>query len=129
MSRTLDIDVVSASYWYYMALMMAKFLSDNIPVPLGIYSDALRFFESVMQEVEGCSKNPPATLTNYIYASRVVVSVFLPNEQDIKKIHEKIREFSKFLKETEAKIIRRDKSEKRIELAKFFAGLAILGKE
>lgn len=81
MSDTISVDVVGPSYWAYMATVMAACLEEISDskriqvkqVPLGVYRDAKKFFQLVMQSVgKDLPENPPASLNAYVIAAYAV---------------------------------------------------------
>ena len=81
MSDTISGDVVGPSYWAYMATVMANCLEEISrskevrpeDVPQGVYRDAKKFFQLVMESVEkNLPENPPASLNAYVIAAYAV---------------------------------------------------------
>lgn len=78
MSRTIPSDVASASYWSYMAGMMAQQLESIIhsgevrsnEILKGVYTGALEFFTLVLPAAgDGVPEDPLASMNAYVIAA------------------------------------------------------------
>jgi hypothetical protein len=106
MSDTLSIDVVGPSYWAYMATVMADCLEDISrskeirpeKVPQGVYRDAKKFFELVMQSVsKDLPENPPASLNAYVIAAYAVKDSSQDELTTLKDLGDRLDGYSKLL--------------------------------
>lgn len=76
MSQTVPIDVVSRSYWAYVASAMAEGLGHILQshgpaaIPPRVYVDAREFFRLALEAAgDGLPTNPSASISNYILAA------------------------------------------------------------
>lgn len=107
MSDTISVDVVGPSYWAYMATVMAECLEDISrskeirpeKVPQGVYRDAKKFFELVMQSVnKDLPENPPASLNAYVIAAYAVKdSSEDPPPTTLRELANRLEGYSKML--------------------------------
>jgi hypothetical protein len=83
MSQTVPVDVVSRSYWAYVASAMADGLGGMLErgekpsvVPRRVYSDAKEFFRLALEAAgDTVPQNPSASIANYIIAADAVRAV------------------------------------------------------
>jgi hypothetical protein len=103
-SETISVGVVGPSHWSYMAAVMAQRLEAVVErrrleardIPLGVYLDAKKFFDLVLQEVGGGPReNPPASINAYVIAAHAVREAqSMPAAQDVKP---SLEEYSRLL--------------------------------
>lgn len=104
MSQTISVGVVGPSHWSYMAAVMAQRLERIVErhkveaqdIPAGVYLDAEKFFDLVLQEFGGeARKNPPASINAYVIAADAVREAqSMLATQDVK---ESLKEYSGLL--------------------------------
>jgi hypothetical protein len=82
MSQTVPVDVVSRSYWAYVAAAIADGLAKILEgeaatlIPTAVYSDAREFFRLALDATgDAIPKNPSASIANYIIAAEAVRAV------------------------------------------------------
>jgi hypothetical protein len=83
MSQTVPVDVVSRSYWAYVASAMAEGLGRILDqgaapttIPRRVYADASEFLNLALEgATDSVSPNPSASVANYIIAADAAKSV------------------------------------------------------
>jgi hypothetical protein len=106
MSDTLSIDVVGPSYWAYMATVMADCLEEISrskeirpeKVPRGVYQDAKKFFQLVMESVgKDLPTNPPASLNAYVIAAYAVKDSSQEELKTLDALGDRLRAYNELL--------------------------------
>lgn len=110
MSNTLSIDMVGAKYWSYMATVMTDCLREisqtrtihTGDVPRGVYRDAKKFFNLVMQSVgNDLPDNPPASLNAYSIAAYAVKDSSEVQPSNLEELGERLEAYAKLLNRLE----------------------------
>ncbi|MBK9156426.1 MAG: hypothetical protein IPM25_19830 [Chloracidobacterium sp.] len=140
MSSTISVGVHGASYWSYMADVMARALRiaaenrrfEAKSIPLGVFDDSKEFFELVLGAT-GDNKvpsNPPASINAFVMASDAVRGFTLKSRLPRNELHQLLRRFARFNK-TLVKTREFDEKDTQTacELAKFFYQIALTGDE
>jgi hypothetical protein len=137
MSDTLSIDVVGPSYWAYMATVMADCLEEisrskrirHNQVPLGVYRDAKKFFQLVMQSVrKDPPDNPPASLNAYVIAAYAVKGSSDEDLTTLKDLGDRLKGYSKLLDRlNQAGSLNQQDAQTAKDLKQFFRELAQVG--
>lgn len=123
MSLTSSIEIVGASYWTYMAAVIAESLGKMIRhkrvspgmLPKGVYSDAMEFFRQIMQSVNTAKPDTPTTNLNAYLIAAEAVRESSPVLHETQDVDDCLKEFSSFIKSLKEP---RDLTKEELKLAK-----------
>ena len=132
MSRTLSMSQVGASYWSYMAGVMAtwcqgmsesKQLSAH-DVPERVYQDASRLFDLIQDVPAGRLEGRLRSLHAYVLAANVVRGSSPKRVENTMELNEKLKSYALFLKRLpEVSVLTEADVATARELARFFRKL------
>lgn len=131
MSQTVPLDVVSRSYWAYVASAMVEGLdrvlqqqqATTAPIPRRVFLDAQEFFKLALEAAgDALPNNPSASIANYIIAADAA-KVIVQSEADRVQLQTRLVLYSALLNklETGGPLLQEEELETARGLKQFFA--------
>lgn len=133
MSQTISLGIVGPSYWAYTAFVMTDSLAsvtetgeiERQAIPRGVLRDAKRFFDLILQSLNGGpSERIPASNNAYLIARDVIKRTADPTPQTGDEIRKTILRYASFVnKLDEPRKLPASDVRTATELVHFFTGL------
>jgi hypothetical protein len=109
MSQTVPVDVVTRSYWAYVASAMVNGLAQildsqvapTVAIPRRVYVDAHQFFKIALEAAgDVVPNNPSASIANYIIAADAA-KVVVQSEADRAQLQTRLLQYATLLNKLE----------------------------